>query len=349
MHRVIGFIKKLRPEEILAFGMAIVGFAILLCTAPQENISALRILKMLVRYFSFGDAFFTLFFVFIWIAVFVHIFLRISHLAIKLVVYKKHISRVDIVYALTTIGTPIRLLLPIAIVTIPTYGVLEVMSIHLRFTTFDIAFNTADNIIFGFSPFLYLPSVLSSPFFDTLITYSYTWLGYILSITGILLFALGRMEALRRLLCAFLLSMLISYPLFFVLPCQDPNNFFIRNLRNHTLPADVLIERAAYTPSVQITEIIRIIEKSETDVENDNSVPISCFPSSHAMWALFVVYFLATLSSWSLIISIPWIILLLTGGIYFGQHYVIDYVVALPIAFICIWIAKTLIKEPPKQ
>jgi hypothetical protein len=348
MRPILVFIKKLRPEEILALVMTAVGLGVLAVIEPEKHITGVQTLKALVRYFSFGDAFFALFFVFIWIAVFVHIFLRSSHLAVQYFVYKKNITRTDVRYALVTITAPMRLLLPIALVTIPTYAILESISIQLRFQTVDIALNAADKIVFGFSPFIYLPTVFSFPFFDILIEYSYTWLGYALSLVGIILFILKRTVAMRRMIFAFLLSIVLAYPLFYLVPCQDPNNFFLRNLRNHQLPADVLSERTAYSPSVRVTEMIRIIEQSETDTQNDNAVPISCFPSSHALWAIFAVYFLATITAWSLIVSLPWLILLLLGGIYFAQHYVIDYLVAIPIAIICIVLAHYSIHDDTK-
>ncbi|MDQ5982860.1 MAG: putative primase/helicase, partial [Patescibacteria group bacterium] len=60
------------------------------------------------------------------------------------------------------------------------------------------------------------------------------------------------------------------------------------------------------------------------------------FPSDHAVWAILTLYILYLLTPWSLILSIPWVFCVLSGGVYFGQHYVVDYIAGILVAIICI-------------
>ena len=100
-----------------------------------------------------------------------------------------------------------------------------------------------------------------------------------------------------------------------------------------------------YVPSALTADYISRIAKAETNALRDNTVPVSCFPSMHAAWSFMVVYFLAKLRRWTLFVSLPWLALLLMSGIYFAQHYVVDYVVSVPIVAISLFLAYLLIKQ----
>ena len=63
----------------------------------------------------------------------------------------------------------------------------------------------------------------------------------------------------------------------------------------------------------------------------------------HATWSLLAVYYLARIWRWTLLVSIPWALLLMTGGIFLAQHYVVDYLAAAVVAALAIALAHVAI------
>lgn len=342
-------VSRLRPEESLALLMTIIPLVALVFLHSLFLFTPQKVLGGMVEYFSFGNPVFSFFFFFIWMGAFWHTYKALGSIAVRRFVKKEPPIPGEVKAAAMHIWEPFRLLWPLAIFSIPLYGLLDAMSIRLRFVTQDIWLNAIDNSLFGFSPFIHFPSSFQNTLFETLIIYSYTKLPYVLGISFIVSYLTKHITLLRRHIFAFLMSLAIGFPIFFLVPCQDPNNFFLRNLRHKDFPPSVSTELSQYRPSSRVRDITNIIATVETSVEHDNSVPISCFPSSHAMWALLVVYSFAVLSPWSLAVSLPWLFFLLSGGIYFAQHYVIDYIVALPVTIVCILLARYFITDSPEQ
>lgn len=218
-------------------------------------------------------------------------------------------------------------------------------SYQLRFSGKDLLLFRWDQILFKSSPFFWLPNVISSPFFSMLFQYAYVSLGILMIGTLALLFIVSRENFFRKAVMSFLLSLIVAFPLFYFLPCAGgPYHYFVENLRGNAFPADVAQLRAAYHPSPDSSAVSKRIADSDKDIAHDNAVPISCFPSMHAVWALFVVYFAMRVRRWSLFFTIPWLILMLISGLFFAQHYAVDYIVALPVATLSVFLANFIIK-----
>jgi hypothetical protein len=69
----------------------------------------------------------------------------------------------------------------------------------------------------------------------------------------------------------------------------------------------------------------------------------------HATWSVLSIYFFSLLLPLSLIVTVPWVMLLLTGGLLFAQHYLVDYLVALPVAAASILISAWLLRREERQ
>lgn len=335
--------KHFKVEEILAFSAA--GIAILITLILYQNVFSLReTIFLMARYFTFGYPFYNLFFFFIYLAYFWKFYVKLaSALSDKILEKKpfpKGIAREFFGLALE----PVRLLAPLVVVGLTFYTLLSHISYELRFEGKDALFLKADAWLFGVVPFLWLPTILSSSFFSALFQIAYLSLGAVMSAALALLFLLSRPLLFRKAVLAFIISIILGYPFFYFFPCQDPNNYFLRNLRGNSFSKEITQTLQAYHPSDATAGFIQRIGNAETNEERDNTVPISCFPSMHAVWAFFVIYFLALVRRWSLALTIPWTALLLAGGVYFAQHYVVDYLAAVPISIVSVYMAGLLLE-----
>lgn len=219
-------------------------------------------------------------------------------------------------------------------------------SYQLRFSGNDLLFFRWDQALLGSSPFFWLPSVFSSSFFAALFQYAYFSLGLALVGTLALLFIVSRENLFRKAVMSFLLSLILAFPLFYALPCAGgPYHYFVENLGGNVFSSEVRQLRAAYHPSPDASAISSRIGDSDKDIARGNTVPISCFPSMHAIWGIFVVYFVMRVRAWSLFFTIPWLILMLAAGLFFAQHYGVDYLASLPVAAASIWAAGLLLRR----
>lgn len=345
---IIRFLKAVRIEEWIAIAAAAACSVVLLFIPYSHPLSPLSVLSLMLRYFTFGNPFYIVFFVFIWGVVVWKLYLFIGHAAEDLLEHRRRDGR-EIVRRFLRVLAPLRIALPIIIITIPLYRLLTVASYNLRFSGKDLSLYAADIALFGKPLFFWLPSLHLGSLFEHIVYDSYISLALVLGSVLVVLILLKKTVWVRRSVLAFLLSSVIAFPIFFMVPCQDPNNAFIRNVRHTEIPQEVRTALGAYHPSSFTTARILQIQNAETDVSMDNTVPISCFPSAHAMWAIFSVYYLAVILPWTLIVSVPWALLLLTGGLYFAQHYAVDYLIAAVIAFVCIVAANRMIRDDAKK
>lgn len=351
------FLRLLRVEEKIAFIIA-VGVSTLNIAFYTQSFSLRGTLFYMARYFTFGYPFLGIFIVFTYVFYFLQFYVDLTLLFINRFLYGAAFPKGSIKKLALRIALPLRIAAPFILTSLPLYTLLANLNYQLRFSGEDLLFFKSDQFLFGYTPFVKIVSVFHSPFFSALFGNAYFSLGLVMSGMFAFLFLFSSPYSLftkwikntrnnilfREALLSFIISLLIAFPLFYTFPCQDPNNYFIRNIRNNAFSQDVKNALANYHPSQETKNIIARIADAETQPLADKSVPISCFPSMHAIWSFFVVYFLFALTPWSLILTIPWALFLLAGGIYFAQHYVIDYFAAIPVAIISIVIAKTLLR-----
>lgn len=335
--------RVLKTEEWITLGVS-GGILFINLFFYSQGVSLKDALFWILYYFTFGDPFYALFLIFAYLFFLGKFYLLLASLVTGRVLEKKAFPRGSAKRLIRLFFHPFRVVAPLVITGLFFTLLLSNANYALRFATKDMVLFRLDQTLFGSSPFLWLPTMFFHPFFMNLFRYAYFSLAFAMSGMFILFFLVSRENLFRKIVVSFLLSLILSFPLFYVFPCQDPSHYFVQNLRANTFPKDVQDLRDAYSPSPGARALIEKIDKSEEDTTQDNAVPISCFPSMHAIWGLFVVFFLARARKWSLALTLPWLILLLTGGLYVAQHYAVDYLVALPVAAASMLLAELLLR-----
>jgi len=303
----------------------------------SDGLTLTKAATWMIQYFSFGNPFFVWFFFFIYLLFLWQFYVALVKLVSQYIYEKKKPTTDQLARLLGYVIKPFILLAPLVIVTGPFFTLLGNMSYQLRLHTIDSYLLQSDFWLWRVSPFLVLPQLISSDVGATILKDAYMSLALLMSATLGALYVAGKQFLFRQAVLAFLLSLALSFPLFYAFPCQDPSHYVLQNLRANPLPAQVAPWLNSYKPSPFAVGVINSIDKAETQTTQDNAVPISCLPSMHAVWTVFIIYFLARLTLWSLAFTLPWAVLVLTGGLYVAQHYAIDYVAALPVAALSVW------------
>ena len=332
------YIKRIPIELAMAIVIALVALGITMFFyhggAPSGNS-----VVWIFRYFSFGNPYFLWFILFIFALFLKDFYVAAGRLFISSILYHKPIRRSDIKRILYCLWYPLYLLAPLTIASGPISSLLANISYQSRSNTLDGFLLGLDVKLFGTSPFIVLPTILAGQTVTTLLKGAYFSLSIGASAMLALLY-LKNTAVFRLAVTSFLMSIIIAYPLFYLVPCQTPAHVFINhtdgNQRNTLTP---------YTASQSIKDIMLSIEKQETFVmNNEQIVPVSCFPSMHTVATLMSVYFLAIVMPWSLFITVPWGFLALTGGLYFAQHYFVDYIIAVPVTLVSVVLADQLLR-----
>ena len=301
----------------------------------------------MAQYFTFGEPMYGLFFAFIWIFFFGRLYFFLINLLKRKIFNRQPFKREDIKQFVYFCGSHFRVLIPLILVPLAAYQFIAVISYHLRFSALDPMFFGWDEKIFGGQAFIFLPSVFKNQTMTLLFSNAYSILPIMISLTMIVLYLKSPDNMFRKMLAAYVISIFIAMPFFYSFPCQDPNNYFLKNIRGRSFPTKVYAQLNQYSPNQLTKEVTQKISDSETHNEAVNAVPVSCFPSMHAAWSLLVIFFLASVWRPSLFLTVPWTLLLLTGGLYFAQHYAVDYLMAVPVVLASILLGGILIR--PKK
>lgn len=332
-------VKKIRIEEWVAL---CAGSAALITNAVVYGTfaSPMEIIERMLRYFTFGDQFYWLMFVMVYGLYLWKFYWFLARIVGDRLIYHTPFPRESARTLIRYFVEPVRAVLPIVIISVSFYGLLGNMSYVLRFSGYDFWFLAFDRAFTGVIPFIALPELFSLPWFYIPVRIAYYSLSGVMGATLGFLFLYPKTQYIfRRALVAFIVSISISYPLFALFPCQDPHNYFIRNVRGGHFTPDVEARLQSYNPPAPVWSSLERMGRVETNEDRDVTVPVSCFPSMHATWAMLIAYFLFRVWRKSLYLTIPWILLLLTGGIYYAQHYVVDYIAAIPIVIISLCVS----------
>lgn len=337
------FLAGIRPEEWLAIAVFVVAMSINIFVYQQE-VPLKDAWQWMVYYFTFGEPFYGLFFTVVYLLALWDFYRLLSIMAVNWILKNKPPTKPETIDLVKKLLKPIRVVLPIVITTLPMYQLLSHFSYELRDSGKDLILAAADQNLIGGLLFVYLPTAFSAVWIGKLVYYAYLSLALMMSGLLVWLFLLKKETLFRLAVTAFIFSYVFSYPLFYLMPCQAPSVYFVLNEKNFPTTPKIQAEMDTYKPSSFTTEKINKIVNSSVSPDKDDAVPISCFPSMHAVWSLIVIYFLARISRYTILFSVPWLVLNLSGGLYFAQHYLVDYIVAIPIAMLSISCAYWLLK-----
>ena len=333
---------RIRREEWLTLAILFVVNFINIFAYHKEVSLAEAVLSMF-KYFTFGDPYYYLLFLIVCIFVILVFYTNVSQILVEWVLKNNKPSEQKILLLLIKILTPIRNILPLALLSGPVYELLGNFSYSLRFGLKDVLLARADYVLTRHYFFIELANTFTSKFANVLMYYSYVSLATVMGVTLLLLLFVNKGNLLRLAITAFIFSNVFAYPFFYFLPAPGPMYSLILNVRNTPIPEDIAIAVRSYNPSSYTKETTKSIMGYFIDRKRDDSAAVSSLPSMHATWALITAYFLWRFKKFTLIFTIPWVFFMLSGGLYFSLHYFIDYIAAVPVAMISVIFAHLLI------
>lgn len=231
-----------------------------------------------------------------------------------------------------------------ALTFVPSSFLLGWLDVVLRNIGKDLWLWHMDELLLGHQLFIALPTLLPQTFVAQELWVLYTSLPLVMGSVLVITFIVSRAYLFRWALLSFSICFFFAWPFFVNVPCQDPGEFFIRNVREETFSPSVQQELSEYAPGYLTEKLVNQLQTAETSVyDNSNVVPISCFPSMHAQWGVLSVFFLTIINRRLIIPLLVWLVVMLAGGIYFAQHYFVDYLVAVPIALFSIAVSWWLV------
>ena len=133
-----------------------------------------------------------------------------------------------------------------------------------------------------------------------------------------------------KMATAFTLGMLMALAIWYVLPINSPNNFYIQ---------EKLVEEN-YRPNKTTDDFQKAVYLAQKA-----NKPITTIPSMHVLWSAIIVFYLGYYRKWLLFIAIPWFLFLYLGTFYFAQHYLIDGLLSLPLAGLAILLSGIFVKK----
>ena len=255
--------RLIRIEEWVALVSA--GVVILINVFVYHNTFSGETALWMLKYFSFGSTFLELFFFFIWFVCFYKLYVGMVRAARKVFIEKETASfRANVKRMISDIFSTIRTLIPFAIVCSSFFQLLSNFSYQFRFNTYDIAIAGWDYKIFGAHPFVWFPTVLRWGWFSQFMYAIYIYISIVLAVTLILLFIFSRNFLFRRIVLAYIFILILAYPLFYFVPCQDPNNYFLRNIRGYSFSSETSSMFQNYAPNALTAGYISQIAEAET-------------------------------------------------------------------------------------
>ena len=99
---------------------------------------------------------------------------------------------------------------------------------------------------------------------------------------------------------------------------------------------------ADHPPRPQNDEFLDRLEVLQSDPKAGRYL-VSTLPSPHVAWGILVVWFGVGLYSRSVLVLLPWGVLNCVGAIYSLQHYAVDAVAGIIVAFIAIFLVRGLV------
>lgn len=185
---------------------------------------------------------------------------------------------------------------------------------------------------FGVQPFIWFHTP-SNPLYHLMYSLSeviiqcFMSFSMMVGVTLLILYIWGKRKDFFAYVAAGFIGCTMGFFFWYTYPINSPNNFYIDH---NKMPVE-------YNPPQNVLDL-------QTKIRDDQRAlhPISTFPSMHTMWALMIIYYLAKVKKETLLISIPWVIFLILGTAYLAQHYFVDAVWAIPMAYVAILLGNRL-------
>lgn len=134
------------------------------------------------------------------------------------------------------------------------------------------------------------------------------------------------------------LVLLFSMPIWYFFPVHSPTNAFLYETTGN-FNASLTRQIENYRPN----EAVKKFQDKMWDSQK-NAKPITTLPSMHWAWSAIVFYYLFRKHRATAILSSLWLFLALLGTVYLGNHYLIDGLIAAPLAVAAILLAEFMVR-----
>ncbi len=203
-----------------------------------------------------------------------------------------------------------------------------------------------DKIIFGVYPPIYLAGVIQNGAIANAIYQIYLATFALFAVT-MTLTLLTRKYFFRKIVLSFWIAFLFSVPLWLLVPAISPDLRYGKNTLNAPVQEEI---RQAYDQVLIPTraqEALHSIQDMWIDPKG-MSIPISTFPSFHAIWGVITTVILFDLWLPLGLAAIPWLLIELTSTVYTFEHYAVDVICGILVASAALYLAKKLLAYDTK-
>lgn len=328
MRSISSILRQITIEEYISILISF-AFGLVLLWGFREHINSGVFAREFIYYVLNGGYFLGLFLVGLLLYFFIKFYVHLRRFLTKRIVDKIEVSFLVLFSMLA------RSIFSLFRITVTLLAPFTLSSFLLSIWTFETAprllndaFMNIDEELIGSYPFISLHA-FSFPVFEffipQLIIVSFRALGFVMGLTGFLLYVFGEKKWFYSgYVVSILMVLALSMPLWFFFPAVSPQNAYIDNVYAAPIPPDIAGDIKTLKEDPALSSFFERVRSLQ-----ENRPPISTMPSMHVAWALITIYFLFRLSPRISFIFLPWFFLSSIGTVYLGQHYFIDVVVAL--------------------
>ncbi len=197
-----------------------------------------------------------------------------------------------------------------------------------------------DRSIFGAYPFAWLQTETNpfKSFFDKLavvLVNTYASLSLVLAMI-LVLTLLKNSHLFYKFILSFSASLLISLPIWYLVPAIPPIDGYVDNITGAPLAEDIRASLISYRPNQTLAATFDVFRTIRSEYLSADAFAITTMPSMHVAWATLILYF--GISVWAplALILVPYFILNLVSTVYVAQHYAVDAFGGLAVAILAI-------------
>ncbi|HZX50246.1 MAG TPA: phosphatase PAP2 family protein [Candidatus Paceibacterota bacterium] len=213
-----------------------------------------------------------------------------------------------------------------------------------------------DQLLFQWDTFLtgtFLPlsagSVQYPSWFVQAVAFSYTFLVPAFVLLALYLLRVNQ-KLFREAAAVFSIGSLLLLAGWVMFPVLSPHDRFIDNVYQLPIPPAIQQYVGAYSPQAEIQSFLAGMRDLKEKLE---FLPTSTFPSGHAAWGVWLVYFAWRVRPKLLFAVVPLVTLSSVGTFLFAQHYFVDVPAGIAVAtlsvFVVRWALRARAETPAPQ
>ena len=201
----------------------------------------------------------------------------------------------------------------------------------------------ADKFLTGTYPLFWLhsPSNYLSGFFNFLtpvIIYSFLSMAMVMGFLALVFYFNKDKKLFGGYMASIFIAFGLAMPFWYFFPVNAPANYLLHgNTDNFNTSLSQAIKN--YQPNAKVA-----VFQEKTWETQRNAMPITTMPSMHWIWSMIIIYYIFKKWPKAIYPSLVWLSFNLFGTIYLGNHYLIDGLVAIPVAVLSLFAANLLMK-----